>query len=120
EHGIRPDVEVQDVIDRAREERAGVDAPVAERAVRLDVRVRDLGDQHQQPIFLARSPKSVATTSQSASGARSLVWPGPCSVGRGTNAVLSPHARAALRSPLCAAVSMSSSGRMPRYSAVPR
>ena len=38
----------------------------------------------------ARSMKSLATSSTSWSGRRSLVCPGPCSVGRGTKAVLSP------------------------------
>ena len=49
----------------------------------------------QASSWRARSRKSAATTSQSASGARSDVCPGPCSAGRGTNAVRSPHARAA-------------------------
>ena len=42
--------------------------------------------------------KSLATSSTSWSGRRSLVCPGPCSVGRGTKAVLSPHTPAATRS----------------------
>jgi hypothetical protein len=54
--------------------------------------------QRQTPSRAARSRKSAATTSQSASGARSVVCPGPCSAGRGTNAVRRPAARAAARS----------------------
>ena len=42
--------------------------------------------------------KSRATRSKSCSGARSLVWPGPYSVGRGTKAVCSPHSAAVTRS----------------------
>ena len=34
--------------------------------------------------------------SHAASGVRSVVWPGPCSVGRGTKAVISPAALAVL------------------------
>ena len=50
------------------------------------------------PRLRARSSMSFATTSQSLSGARSVDWAGPYSVGRGTKAVRIPCDRAAARS----------------------
>src|SRR5262249_36248873 len=50
------------------------------------------------PGAWARSSPYLATTSQSLSGARSVLCPGPYSVGRGTNAVRMPCDRAAARS----------------------
>src|SRR5205823_1391748 len=47
---------------------------------------------NQQPRRSASSPKSLATTSQARLGVTSFVWPGPYSVGRGTNALWNPSA----------------------------
>src|SRR5207245_10366588 len=74
----------------------------------------------QQPSWAARSPKSLATTSHSRAGFTSFACPGPCSAGRGTNAVRRPTELAAARSPLCAATIMHSPGASPSSAAVVR
>src|SRR4051812_15141830 len=70
---------------------------------------------NQQPSRSASSVKlATATSTHAGSATRSVFCPGPCSVGRGTKAVASPWALAALRSPLCAATIMTSAGARPR------
>src|ERR1700738_1149991 len=71
-----------------------------------------------QPNCVAKSFMSVAKKSQCCSACRSLVCPGPCSVGRTRKAVFRPQSRAAAKSPLWAATMQNSAGCRQRISAV--